>query len=80
MAQIQAVGLMRNMTAKLAAAPAKEMLQCKIVRVCYLHDWAHPDQEIHDEYRMIQEQFPEGISPVSIEDPRHDWAQGKSSS
>jgi len=56
----------------------KEMLQCKIVRVCYLHDWAHPDPEILDEYRRIQDQFPEGISAVTIGDPRHDWAQGKS--
>ena len=26
----------------------KEMLQAKVRKVCYLHDWAHPDLEIHD--------------------------------
>jgi dCMP deaminase len=56
----------------------KEMLQAKVTRVCYLHDWAHPDLEIHEEYALIQTGFPKGIHPVEIDDPRFDWANGKS--
>lgn len=52
----------------------KELLQAKIHAVYYLHDWQHPDQEMHEEYLLIQSQFPGSIRKVDMEDPRADWA------
>ncbi|MEM7261448.1 MAG: dCMP deaminase family protein [Planctomycetota bacterium] len=56
----------------------KEMLQAKVQKVVYLHDWIHPDTEIHEEYSLIQGQFSDGIQHLEIEDSRSDWANGRS--
>lgn len=56
----------------------KELLQAKVRSVYFLHDWKHPDASIHEEYQMIQSQFPGGMHRVQALDPRADWANGKS--
>jgi dCMP deaminase len=53
---------------------AKEMLQAGIKKVFYLHPWAHPDETLKDDYDKILRHFPEGIHPLSLEDPDAAWA------
>lgn len=52
----------------------KELLQAKIAKVCYIHDWAHPDSARRTEYERLQAHFPGGVMAVSVVDPAADWA------
>lgn len=54
----------------------KELLQAKIQAVYYLHDWKYPDERMHEEYMLIQSQFPSGIQKVDMDDPNVRWAEG----
>jgi dCMP deaminase len=51
----------------------KEMLQARIERVVYLHDWVYPDPALRREYNHIQGQF-EDVSRLTMADPDADWA------
>lgn len=51
----------------------KEMLQARVERIVYLHDWVYPDPEVNREYRHIQSQFKKVIR-LDIVDPQADWA------
>lgn len=55
----------------------KQMLQARIEAVHYLHDWEHPDPAWQRQYELIQARF-QGIKRVPMNDPRSDWANGKS--
>jgi len=55
----------------------KELLQAKINTVYYLHDWQHPDEKMHEEYRLIQSKFPGGIRQVKMDDAKVHWAEGR---
>jgi dCMP deaminase len=61
----------------------KELLQAKIIKVCYTHDWIYPDATKRTEYERIQAHFSGGVQPLDIPDPDADWAlssrRGKSS-
>lgn len=52
----------------------KELLQARINKVYYLHDWVYPDKERQGEYEKIQARFPGGVVPMAIEDPEAEWA------
>lgn len=52
----------------------KELLQVGVQKVYYLHDWEHPDPELHAQYRALEVRFPEGVKRVEIEDPEEAWA------
>ena len=52
----------------------KELLQAKIRKVYYLHDWAHPDEEEQGEYCKLQQMIPEGIHRLELEDPDKEWS------
>ncbi len=51
----------------------KEMLQVRVERIVYLHDWVYPDPEVNREYRHIQAQFRKVIR-LDVVDPMADWA------
>lgn len=52
----------------------KELLQAKIEKVVYLHDWQHPDRDKNDQYVKLQSYFPGGIHHLAIPDPDEVWA------
>lgn len=52
----------------------KELLQAKVSRVYYLHDWSHPDAAHQAEYERLQSRFPGGIRRIDQEDPDAAWA------
>lgn len=48
----------------------KEALQAKIHAIYYLHDWAHPDEQVAAEYQVLQARLPGGVRPVrGVVDP-----------
>ena len=53
---------------------SKELLQARIEKVCYLHDWRYPDPTKHGEYERIQRQFAGGVHRVAVEDADAAWA------
>ncbi len=55
----------------------KELLQAKVKRLYYLHEWSYPDPEMQQSYTRLQDQFPSGVLPVAIEDPEAAWAVSK---
>jgi dCMP deaminase len=52
----------------------KEMLQARIQKVFYLHDWVYPDAQVDKEYKKIQAGFPGGIHLLDMEDLEASWA------
>jgi len=52
----------------------KEMLQAKIERVYYLHDWVYPDKALQGEYKKIENKFPKGVKKLALADPDETWA------
>lgn len=50
----------------------KEMIQSKIVKVYYVHEWKHPDPTYQAEYERLQGYI--GIERIAMEDPDADWA------
>ena len=52
----------------------KELLQAKIRKVLYLHDWTSLDAKKKAEYERLQARFPDGIHPLKISDPDEAWA------
>jgi len=52
----------------------KELLQAKIDKVVYLHDWQHPERDKNDQYVKLQSYFPGGIHHLPIADPDEVWA------
>ncbi len=52
----------------------KEMLQAKITKVIYLHEWQYPSEEIQEEYILLQTNFVEGIQRLDFIDPEEKWA------
>jgi dCMP deaminase len=57
----------------------KELLQAKVEAVFYLHDWEHPDEHLRAQYEILRSRFPGGVDKVEVDDPREDWARGRSS-
>ncbi len=47
----------------------KELLQAKVRKVVYLHDWVYPDPEKRAEYERLQALFPEGVYRLDVVDP-----------
>jgi len=56
----------------------KELLQAQVNAVYYLHEWSHPDERLAQEYERLQKRFPGGVIKVEMNDPREDWACGRS--
>jgi dCMP deaminase len=52
----------------------KELLQCGIHRVHYLHEWRYPDSGKQREYEHLQTHFPGGLVRLELEDPDAEWA------
>lgn len=52
----------------------KELLQAKIRKVLYLHDWTALDGKKKAEYERLQARFPDGINQLKISDPDEAWA------
>jgi dCMP deaminase len=55
----------------------KSMLQAKIQRIYYLHEWQHEVGELQEQYQLIQNTLPGGVCRVDITDPHSDWANGR---
>ncbi|MCI0435316.1 MAG: dCMP deaminase family protein, partial [Gemmatimonadetes bacterium] len=36
---------------------AKELIQARVHAVFYLHDWKHPDDELWQQYRLLEQKF-----------------------
>ena len=53
---------------------SKAMLQAKVKKIVYIQDWSHPAKEIHEQYEILQDSFPEGVIQIKVEDPRYEWA------
>ena len=51
----------------------KEMLQAKIEKVCYLHQWKPSDRSLA-EYERLLDAFPGGVHKLDISDPEAEWA------
>jgi dCMP deaminase len=54
---------------------SKEILSAKITGVFYLHEWEHPNQKLHGEYKKIQAAIPR-IKRLRMRDPDETWAKG----
>jgi dCMP deaminase len=55
----------------------KAMLQAKVDKIYYLHDWQHPMKALQNQYKLIQKALPGGVKRVALEDPESLWANGK---
>ncbi len=55
----------------------KAMLQAKVEKIYYMHDWQHPLEALRDQYELIQSTLPKGVCQLNIKDPEADWASGK---
>jgi dCMP deaminase len=55
----------------------KELLQAKVDGIHYMHDWRHPDDQVRAEYEKLQNRFPGGLNRLTLDDPRADWALGR---
>ena len=55
----------------------KLMLQSKIHTIYYIHDWAHPFDELQKQYETIQNEFEGGVRQLPYDDPESDWANNK---
>ncbi len=55
----------------------KAMLQAKVQKIFYLHAWEHPIEMLQDQYKLAQDNIPEGVHKIDFDDPRADWANGK---
>ncbi len=53
---------------------AKELIQARVHAVFYLHDWKHPDDELWQQYRLLEQKFAGGVSHIEIPDPDAEWA------
>jgi len=57
---------------------SKQLLQAKIQRVIYLHDWQHSNPELNDQYNSLQDKFPSGVTQITnFVDPEDDWANNR---
>ena len=52
----------------------KELLQCRVEAVRYVHDWEHPNRDVAREYGTIQARFPGGVKQLHIADAEAAWA------
>jgi dCMP deaminase len=52
----------------------KEMLQVKIYRVVYVHDWEHPDPSYRPMHDLLMSRIPGGVVKLDIPDPMAEWA------
>lgn len=55
----------------------KAMLQAKVRAIYYLHEWQHPIGELHEQYKLLQNHFPDGVHRVALADDEADWANGE---
>lgn len=53
---------------------SKELLQARIHRICYLHEWTPTDPALKREYLRLQDAFVGGVKQVVIDDPDFEWA------
>jgi dCMP deaminase len=52
----------------------KAMLQAKVDTIYYIHDWQHPIGTLQEQYKLIQNTFPNGVLQAEMFDPEADWA------
>ena len=52
----------------------KELLQCGVEAVRYVHDWEHPNPDVGREYDKIQSRFAGGVKQLNLPDPDAAWA------
>jgi dCMP deaminase len=53
---------------------AKELVQARVHAVYYLHDWKHPDEELQQQYRLLEQKFAGGVAHIEMADPDAAWA------
>lgn len=53
---------------------AKELLQTKVIEVCYLHEWIYPNEEVQREYNHLIKHFAKGMRKLAMTDPDEQWA------
>jgi dCMP deaminase len=53
---------------------AKELLQARIHGVFYLHDWHPPIDDLKQQYHLIEQRFPGGVTHCEVDDPDAEWA------
>ncbi len=53
---------------------AKLLLQARIHRVYYLHEWKHPDEDLWRQYLEVEARFPGGVHKLDVPDPDAAWA------
>jgi dCMP deaminase len=71
---IEAAGSTLYTTTKPCFGCLKEMLQVKVQRVVYVHDWEHPDPNYRPFHQELMSRIPGGVLQLEIEDPWRDWA------
>jgi hypothetical protein len=48
--------------------------QAGVVCVRYYREWKRPDENLHSQYRAIENKFPEGVKRVDTTDPdNQEW-------
>lgn len=52
----------------------KELLQARVDGVFYVHEWGHPDPDVHAVYEELQDAFPLGVVRLNMTDPDEAWA------
>jgi dCMP deaminase len=52
----------------------KELLQARIAAVYYIHEWRHPDPELHEQYLLLQARIAGGVVRAAVPDPEAAWA------
>jgi dCMP deaminase len=53
---------------------AKELIQARVHAAYYLHDWRHPDEELQQQYRLLEQKLPGGVAHIELDDPDAAWA------
>jgi dCMP deaminase len=71
---IEASGSILYTTTKPCFGCLKEMLQIRVHRLVYVHDWQHPDPDYRPNHEMLMGRIPGGSTRLEIVDPWADWA------
>jgi dCMP deaminase len=53
---------------------AKELLQARVHAVFFLHDWKPPADDLQQQYHLLEQRFPGGVSRIEMADPDAAWA------
>jgi dCMP deaminase len=55
----------------------KAMLQAKVNKIYYLHEWQYSTGPLQEQYELIQNTLTGGVRRIDAIDPDHEWANGK---